>query len=244
LNSDIRNGHSFATTAAPARAGLAGCTTTAARVFDRVPGVSPIQKLFGMRMIESLEECSYYHIYNRGINGEDIFRFPNDYRDFMDGFREYTEKVLDVFAYALMKNHFHSLVHVKEEVVVERNDGKGLIKLEAYKQLGHFFNSYAQSFNRSYDRTGSLFEKPFKRKSVDPLNPVNVVMYIHNNPQHHGFVQHFQEWPHSSYDDLIGDFPTFLQRETVLKWFGGRDRFIESHGTYVFNKQKEKWIIE
>jgi hypothetical protein len=197
-----------------------------------------------MREIESLKEGCYYHIYNRGVNGENIFRFPNDYRDFMESFREYTDKVLDVFAYSLMKNHFHSLVYVKEEVVIERNDGKGLIKLSASKQLSHLFNSYAQSFNRSYDRTGSLFEKPFKRKSGDPLNLTNIVMYIHNNPQHHGFVQHFQDWPYSSYDDLIGDFPTFLRRDIVLDWFGGRERFLELHSTYSSNKEEQKWMIE
>ena len=197
-----------------------------------------------MRRIELLDEGNYYHIYNRGINGENIFRFPNDYRDFIYSFREYTQDTLDIFAYSLLKNHFHSMVYVKKDVVVKRIDGNGNIRLLASRQLGHFFNSYAQSFNRTYDRTGGLFEKPFKRKLVDLKHQTDVILYIHNNPQRHGFVESFQEWPYSSYHQLIDDYPTFLRRDAVLKWFGGREMLIESHKKYATIDKEKDWIIE
>ena len=201
-------------------------------------------KRYIVRSIELFDEGNFYHIYNRGIDGENIFRFPNDYRDFIDSFREYTEDVLDVFAYSLLRNHFHSLVYVKKDVVVKRRDGDGLIKLLASRQLGHFFNSYAQSYNRAYNRTGGLFEKPFKRKMVDLCHYTSVILYIHNNPQRHGFVPNFQEWPYSSYHNLIDDFPTFLKRETVLNWFGGIEKFLEAHDKYSTVDKEEKWMIE
>jgi hypothetical protein len=105
----------------------------------------------------------------------------------MKSFEEYSKDVLDVFTYCLLSNHFHSLIYTKKDVIVPRNDGDGDgdIKLVASKQLGHLFNSYAQTFNHDYDRKGALFERPFKRKLVE-LNHYlrTVVMYTHTNPCH------------------------------------------------------------
>src|SRR5262245_24886617 len=152
-----------------------------------------------MRMMEKLEEDCYYHIYNRGIDGGNIFKAPKDYGRFIAGFRDYTKDVLDVLSYCLLGNHFHSLIYTKRGVTVPRNDGQGTIKLVASRQLGHFFNSYAQAFNKDYDRTGSLFDKPFKRKLIE-LNDYlkTVVLYIHTNPRHHGITEDFQTWKYSS----------------------------------------------
>jgi len=197
-----------------------------------------------MREVLKLEEGSYYHIYNRGINGEEIFKAPKDYGLFIKSFEDYSRDVLDVFTYCLLSNHFHSLVYTKENVVVPRNDGKGEIRLIASKQLGHFFNGYAQTFNRENNRHGSLFEKPFKRKPVELSHYLKtMVMYIHTNPSHHGFVNDFREWSYSSYHDLLGQESTFLRKDIVMDWFGGRDNFIQSHLEYPY-KELEKWAIE
>jgi hypothetical protein len=76
------------------------------------------------------------------------------------------------------------MVYVKKDVFVKKMEGNANMRLLASRQLGHCFNSYAQSFNRSYDRTGGLFQKPFKRKYVEDKNYFNtLVMYIHNNPK-------------------------------------------------------------
>ena len=123
-----------------------------------------------MREIEKLEEGNYYHLYNRGINGDDIFKFPIDYTRFIDAFKEYGNEVMDTLAYSLLKNHFHFLVHINRDIVVPRRDGNGFIKLVASKQLGHCFNSYAQSYNALHMRTGCLLDKPFKRKLVNSEN--------------------------------------------------------------------------
>ncbi len=198
-----------------------------------------------MREIEKLEEGCYYHIYNRGINGEDIFKSRRDYALFTELFEEYSHDVLDVFTYCLLSNHFHSLIYTKKDVIVPRNDGKGKIKLLASRQLSHFFNSYAQTFNHDYDRDGGLFDRPFKRKLVE-LNQYlrTVVMYIHTNPCHHGFLKDFHHWPHSSYHALIGDEPTFLKKDIVMSWFGDKENFIKSHLEYPYKEVEEKWVIE
>ena len=198
-----------------------------------------------MRDIEKLEEGNYYHIYNRGINGENLFKFPIDYRRFIDRFHEYNREVMETLSFSLLKNHFHFLVYTKRDVIVPKKDGSGFIKLIPSKQLGHFFNAYAQAYNALHLRKGSLFDKPFKRKLVDPSDYLTaVILYIHNNPAHHGFVKDLREWPYSSYHDLIGDSETFLNREFVLSWFGGRAGFIEAHSNILSLKGDEEWAIE
>ena len=73
-----------------------------------------------MREVVKLEEGCYYHIYNRGINGEEVFKASRDYALFIKAFEDYSKDVLDVFTYCLLSNHFHSLIFTKENVIVPR----------------------------------------------------------------------------------------------------------------------------
>jgi hypothetical protein len=48
------------------------------------------------------------------------------------------------------------------------------------------FNSYAKSFNKQQDRTGSLFEKHFKRIRLNDESYLkHLILYVHLNPKHH-----------------------------------------------------------
>lgn len=145
--------------------------------------------------IQPVTEGQYFHIYNRGVNGENIFKEKGNYYLFLERYRFYCSDILQTLAYCLLKNHFHLLVYVKENVEVPRRDGKDrLFKLNASKQLGHLFNSYAQSVNKMYNRTGPLFESPFERKLVDDEQYImSMIWYCHRNPLHHGFVDDLRD---------------------------------------------------
>ena len=58
---------------------------------------------------------TYYHIYNRGVNGEDIFIQERNYELFLRLFEKHLSPVVDLFAYCLLKNHFHISGRVKSE---------------------------------------------------------------------------------------------------------------------------------
>ena len=183
-----------------------------------------------MRIIEPLEAGNVYHIFNCGINGADIFREKRNYYYFLQKYQEYCCPILETYCYALLKNHFHIMVKVKDQLIVKRNDGKGEIEIQAYKQLSHFFNSYAQSFNKAFNRHGKLLEAPFKRKEVTNDNYfTNLIYYLHFNPQLHGFVKDFRDWEFTSWHSLLSQEPCFLERTQVFEWFGGRDRFMAAH---------------
>jgi putative transposase len=200
-------------------------------------------------------ECEkYYHIYNRGIDGTSIFKEAQNYTFFLQKYGLYLVDVVDTFAYCLLGNHFHFLIRVKDETsltnfVKVRNFDKvkstGLHSPEHLisKQFARLFSSYTQSFNKVYQRTGSLFETPFKRKLIDNDSYfTKVITYIHQNPQNHGLVADFKEYPYSSYHSLLSQSNTKLKREEVLAWFGDADWYQKSHLT---TKEDDlRWKIE
>ena len=96
--------------------------------------------------------------------------------------------------------------------------------------FANLFNAYAKAINKAYDRTGSLFERPFERIEVtDDAYFTQLVAYIHLNPVKHGFADAPDEWPFTSYRALRTTRPTRLRRDVVLDWFGGREGFIAAH---------------
>ena len=106
-----------------------------------------------------------------------------------------------------------------------RGDQTGLSK-----PFSNFFNAYARGVNIATGRTGALFERPFNRIPVtDEKYLMRLIVYIHQNPQKHKFVTDFRDWNYSSYHELIGNMPTRLQREKVLRLFGSRADFIRIH---------------
>jgi len=173
--------------------------------------------------IETIEEGSYYHIYNRGINGTDIFKESRNYYYFLNLYSKFVEPIADTFAYCLLKNHFHFLVQIKENPARVLNPGgvTNAKTINPSRQFGNLFNSYAQSFNKAYDRTGSLFEKPFKRKRITSDEYfIHLIYYIHYNPTHHGFVDDHTKYPYSSYCAILKNKSEDIKLTSVLHWFG------------------------
>jgi putative transposase len=195
--------------------------------------------------IQPLIEGQYFHIYNRGVNGETIFKEQRNYYYFLQQYIAYCSDVFETFAYALLKNHFHLLVYVKENVQVPKYNKQGMIQLNASKQLSHFFNSYAQSVNKAYNRTGPLFESPFERKLIDDDSYLtSMIYYCHYNARLHEFVKDFKNWEFSSYHTILKNNNTFLAAQKVLDWFGGDVAFEKAHEGRYGKDGTEKFIIE
>ncbi len=195
--------------------------------------------------IQPLLEGKYFHIYNRGVNGEDVFKEQRNYYYFLQQYNLYCSDVLETFAYALLKNHFHLLVYIKENVSVVKNNGRGMIQLNASKQLSHFFNSYAQAVNKAFNRTGPLFESPFERKLIDDDSYLtSMIYYCHFNAQMHEFVKDFRDWEFSSYYSILENNNNFVASEKVLNWFDGAEAFEKAHAGRYGKNDMNKFIIE
>lgn len=200
--------------------------------------------------MEKLREGNYYHIYNRGIDASDLFVDEENFNFFLRDYAFYTDLVFKTYAYCLMKNHFHLLVKVRSYKEQKSLYEKYRSKLKYTKQpwiphgckyktfktqtpsrqLAHLFSKYTKNFNSWHQRTGKLFEQPFKRKRViDKIYLTHLVCYTHRNPIHHGVSNNFRDYPHSSYQIFLTDSNSLLKKEEVLKWFGGLKQFISAH---------------
>lgn len=145
---------------------------------------------------ESFNNNNIYHIYNRGVDKRTIFLDNNDYRRFLDFARVYCYEdlrlrslqrkdlarlslaklsqmatpLVEILAYVLVKNHFHFILRQ----LVENGITKFMHKLGTL---------YTMCFNEKYERTGSLFEGPFKAISVLEDNYLFYLsFYIHLHP--------------------------------------------------------------
>jgi putative transposase len=61
-----------------------------------------------------LKNNQYYHVYNRGNNGKQIFFQERNYDFFLKRYAKYMNGYWNIFAYALLPNHFHLLIQVKK----------------------------------------------------------------------------------------------------------------------------------
>jgi putative transposase len=137
--------------------------------------------------LEVLEKDNYYHIYNKGINGTNIFENEANKAFFLNQFSKYLADKISILAYCLMDNHFH--------LVIQLNKGSEIVT----QGFSNFFNSYAKAFNKENNRTGSLFEKHFKRIKINEENYLKqLIIYVHLNPKHHLDID-FKFFKFSSY---------------------------------------------
>ena len=99
-----------------------------------------------------------------------------------------------------------------------------------YQYFSNLFNAYTKSYNKRYERYGSLFVSPFKRIEItSSMYFKNLVHYIHNNPVHHEFCDRLQDYPWSSYGSIISLKPTKLERNKLIGFFDTTGDFIDYH---------------
>src|SRR3989344_8614218 len=134
-------------------------------------------------------EDAYYHIYNRGVGQQTIFKEDMDYIVFLSLLKRYlyNEPTKDslgreypnyhdniqLLAFCLMSNHFHLLVH--------QRDKKAVTKL-----MQSLCTAYTMYFNRRYERVGRLFQGRFKASIItNDAYLIQISRYIHLNPDKH-----------------------------------------------------------
>ncbi len=88
-----------------------------------------------MQKIEKLLPGKYYHIYSCGINGEDLFRNTDDYERFLRLYQKYIEPVAETYAWVLMKNHFHLMVKIKQNVLYKYSNDDGSYNKEHFNEI-------------------------------------------------------------------------------------------------------------
>jgi putative transposase len=172
-----------------------------------------------MQSVKPLTPGGCFHIFGRGVNRDNIFFEDRNYEYFMGLYLKYIAPIADTYAYCLLRNHFHLLVRINRK--------------RASKSFNNFLTAYAKAVNKTYRRTGPLFQHHFGRIPVYSNRYYTaLIRYIHQNPFRHGLVDDFRDWPFSSYHELTSKAYTHLARPTVLEWFGGASGLRKNHGSF------------
>ncbi len=149
-----------------------------------------------------------WHIIQRGNNRTACFYADTDYYFYLDTLARQAKKYhCAIHAYVLMTNHVHLLITPKEE------DSAALL-------MKHLGQRYVQYVNRTYRRSGTLWEGRFKScLAQEETYLLTCYRYIELNPVRANMVNHPRDYPWSSYrangegnsNPLLTPHPDYLQ---------------------------------
>lgn len=182
------------------------------------------------RIARQKHDTAVYHIMIRGNNRERIFFGDEDRSRFFNTIRRYMEKFQFIlFAYCLMDNHVHMLIHCNGQDISKVMQGINL--------------SYTLYINRKYERCGHLFQGRFKsiiaKRDCDIINETK---YIHRNPVRAGITQTACEYKWSSINVYKGEKDEFgiINEDFVLQYYNSnKSKAREAYIKYVEDNSKE-----
>jgi len=172
----------------------------------------------------------FYHLYNRGLEKQDIFQINRDRSHFIDSMFYYqiqdpkpkfstyrrsrifpvdpTKKIVDIVCFCLMPNHFHFLIK-------QLTDG-GITEF-----MRRFIHSYTKYRNVKYNHQGPLFNGAFRAVLMESDEQlIHVSRYIHLNPLVSMMVKDLKLYPWSSYHEYIGlSNDPRIAKDEILKFF-------------------------
>lgn len=122
----------------------------------------------------NFEESKFYHVYARGIAKQIIFEETSDSQHFLNLLKSYSKKYkITIVCYCLMINHVHFICQ----------DTDDNIKF----MMNNLCSTYARYFNKKYERTGTLFQRPYKKKIIkNDAYLLSAFRYIITNPEKDG----------------------------------------------------------
>jgi REP element-mobilizing transposase RayT len=208
---------------------------------------------------QTIENGRAYHIFNRGNNKENLFLDNNDYNHFLDLLSKYILPVAAIYSWVLLRNHFHLVLQIRENIQYKWPKNMKLSKEaniweteliskdidrrrvpNASNHFKHLFNAYANYFNLKYNRTGSLFDKPFKRIIIeDERHLVNEILYTNSNSVKHGFSNDVFSWQWSSVNDMVKGNSKLIDVDYVKSLFGDIENFryvLRNYSDYFENE--------
>ncbi len=157
-----------------------------------------------------------HHVMARGIERRAIFRGVPDYEDFLARLAGLARtKAWEVYAWALLPNHFHLLVRTGTRPLA--------------RTMRSLLTGYAGAFNRRHHRAGHLFQNRY-RSIVIEEEPyfLELVRYLHLNPLRANLVRDLHgldRYPYTGHATLLGiKARPWQATAAVLTRFGGRAR--------------------
>ena len=153
------------------------------------------------------------HIIQRGNNRQSCFFSDEDYLFYLEWLTEDSQSAgCSIHAYVLMTNHVHLLL------TPQKIDSAGNLM----KRLGQ---RYVQYINRTYKRSGTLWEGRFRSSLIQQQEYLFTCQrYIEMNPVRAGIVVHPGEYRWSSYQvNGQGDKSDLITHHVLYRHLGHDD---------------------
>ena len=166
-----------------------------------------------------------HHIMGRGIERNKIFISDKDREDFIERLSAMAEEgAMDVYAWALLPNHFHVLAKTKNRPLSS--------------SMRRILTGYAVNFNKRHRRYGHLFQNRYKSiVCQEEAYLRELVRYIHLNLLRARIVKDFNglnRSPWSGHSALMGRVERKWQdTEYVLSFFGDGRAGRKNYRKYV-----------
>jgi REP element-mobilizing transposase RayT len=140
----------------------------------------------------SYEPGAIYHLTAHGVDERPIYRDDEDRQGFVLRLtRLVRERRWRFFAICLMSTHYHLVLTTRDGVIPA-----GMRELNG----GH-----SRAFNARHARRGALFESRYRERLVrDERHLLQTIRYVAMNPVRAGIVERPEDWPWSTYRQLIG----------------------------------------
>ncbi|OPX86046.1 transposase [Pelotomaculum sp. PtaB.Bin117] len=167
------------------------------------------------------------HIIARGNNRENIFCKNDDKAKYLDLLKKYKDKYdFLIYAYALMDNHLHLLIEVRDNPLSGIMQGIQL--------------SYTQYFNKNYGRVGHVFQQRYKAVLCGKDDYLlTLIKYIHANPVKAGLSPSL-DYKWSSHRDYIRAESDLVSTEFILNYFGNEPhKAVQNYLQFMQNTQEE-----
>ncbi|MDR4509382.1 MAG: transposase [Candidatus Brocadiaceae bacterium] len=159
-------------------------------------------------------EGAYYHVLSRGNERRNIFSDNDDRVLFLDTLGKMSDRFeVEVYAYALMDNHYHLLLKTNKP-----NISKG---------MQWFGTTYTRQYNIKHKRNGHLFQGRFKSFLIENNEYLMLLAcYIHRNPLRAGIVRRLVDYPWSSYSVYAygKKSPEWLRTTPILSLLDTNDK--------------------
>jgi len=151
---------------------------------------------------------AFYHVFNRGINKQDIFLADEDYEFFLSKLYALRRKYdHSIYAMCLMPNHFHISVQTR--------------KTPISKIMSSLTTSYSMYFNHKYQHFGPVFQNRFKSILIENDSYfLELSRYIYLNPVKARLVQDPAMYRYTSLREALGKEPLHFLDQDVLRLIG------------------------
>ena len=153
------------------------------------------------------------HVVQRGNDRCASFYRDDDYRIYLHCLNDARQRyAVDIHAYVLMTNHVHLLM--------TPTTSEGISRL-----MQHVGNRYVQYINKTYRRTGTLWEGRHKSSLIDAENYLLACYrYIELNPVRAGMAKHPGDYRWSSYrQHAYGEFSPVITDHEVYNRIASYD---------------------